>query len=246
MPHFSYVEEDLQGFQTLKAIHAADNFNRWMYAEVEPYLKGEILEIGSGIGNVSEFFLKDGANITLSDVRPGYCEILKNRFKEYDCLKGVHLLDLVHPDFLKMHSGLLGRFDSVFAMNVVEHIEEDELALRNLHALLKPGGRIIILVPTGNWLYNGLDVSLKHFRRYAEKDMLRKLHSAGFSTERTWYFNALGILAWWFRGSLLRSKQIRYGEMDIYDKLVPVAKTLDKVFLKKLGLSVIIFGRKSE
>jgi 2-polyprenyl-3-methyl-5-hydroxy-6-metoxy-1,4-benzoquinol methylase len=60
------------GKHTLKIISGATRFNHWMYSEIKPLLKGNILEIGSGIGNISRHIIKDGFPVTLSDYNPEY------------------------------------------------------------------------------------------------------------------------------------------------------------------------------
>ncbi|MDD4754877.1 MAG: hypothetical protein PHG29_02255, partial [Prolixibacteraceae bacterium] len=68
------------GTETLKVISDANNFNRWMYETIKPFCKGHVLEIGSGIGNISQFLLSDGYEVTLSDINSSYLEILDKRF----------------------------------------------------------------------------------------------------------------------------------------------------------------------
>ncbi len=51
-------EIDIEGEDTLIAIAKADKFNFWMYSQLRPFLQGNILEIGSGIGNISDFLTK--------------------------------------------------------------------------------------------------------------------------------------------------------------------------------------------
>jgi phospholipid N-methyltransferase len=86
---------DEEGEETLRAIAAADLFNEWMYDQVRPFAQGRILEIGSGIGNLSAFFIRDGHDITLSDVRSQYTQQLSESFPDRKVLE----MDLVHPDF---------------------------------------------------------------------------------------------------------------------------------------------------
>ena len=99
MTTFNYKEEDPEGLLTLEAIRDADQFNRWMYDQVAPWMQGEILEIGSGIGNLSEYFIRDKAKITLSDIRENYCSLLESRFPEYVANNLVRKIDLVAPNF---------------------------------------------------------------------------------------------------------------------------------------------------
>jgi 2-polyprenyl-3-methyl-5-hydroxy-6-metoxy-1,4-benzoquinol methylase len=64
---FVFKEIDVEGQATLEAISAATRFNEWMYDVISTRLTGEILEIGSGIGNISTHFFKNGHRLTVSD-----------------------------------------------------------------------------------------------------------------------------------------------------------------------------------
>ena len=68
---------DKAGYETLLSVAKADQLNRWMYETIRPYAKGNILELGSGLGNISKFFVRDGASITLSDIDEDYLVHLK-------------------------------------------------------------------------------------------------------------------------------------------------------------------------
>ena len=141
-------EIDIEGLETLNVIEKANKFNKWMYETIKPYSKGRILEIGCGIGNISEFFINDNFDIVLSDLRDNYIEIVKNKFSNE-----VFKIDLVGVDFDTKHKDLIGTFDTVFALNVVEHIKDDNKAIENCKKLLKNQGHLIILVPAYQTLF---------------------------------------------------------------------------------------------
>lgn len=240
MTNFTFKEKDEEGLHTLEAISLAHHFNAWMFEQVEPYMKGHILEIGSGIGNISQYFIDAKSDIVLSDVREEYGKALRQKFPNNQVL----LLDLVHPDFEIVYSSLLGTFDSCFAMNVIEHIEDDHLAMKNLVSLLKVGGKVLILVPANPSLYNDIDKGLFHFRRYTSSMMNQLFRSASLIIEKKWMFNALGIPAWIFGGKIMKKKEVEGGQMNLYDKLVPLARILDVVTFRKVGLSIIALATK--
>ena len=54
---FEFTENDYVGEKTLDVIAEADKFNDWMYNTIKPFINGKVLEIGSGIGNISKFLL---------------------------------------------------------------------------------------------------------------------------------------------------------------------------------------------
>ena len=84
-----------------------------------------------------------------------------------------------------------GQFDAVVALNVLEHIEDDDLALRQMTRLLKPGGVLIVEVPQGPALFDYYDEYLRHFRRYTKGELLKKLQHTGLTIQHT---AAIGFL----------------------------------------------------
>jgi len=242
MSEFSFRELDEEGLETLEAISKANRFNQWMFDRINPYCKGKILEIGSGIGNISKYHVAAGNDICLTDIRDNYIQFLENKF--IDSPADIFKLDIVHEDFDTKFSSHLESYDTVFALNVVEHIKNHELAIQNIHKILKKGGHIIILVPAYQALYNSLDVALEHYRRYTSGSLSKLINSQGFELIKTNYFNAAGMAGWWFTGNILKKKTIPSGQMKIYNSLVPAFKILDKVVLNKVGLSTICVARK--
>jgi SAM-dependent methyltransferase len=238
------VIEDTYGFSTLDTIASADKFNRWMYSVISPFCKGEILEIGGGIGNISIQCLLDGKYLTVTELKDEYCSILRHKLSSEPGLRQVLTLDIVDPDFDKKFNHLYHRFDTVFALNVIEHIQNRGLALENCRKLLKPGGRIIILVPAFGFLFNQFDDSLGHYLRFTRKTLNLLMRERGFEIQHTRYFNFMGILGWWFSGSILKKKNIPEGQMKLYNQLVPVFRIIDAFTQRFAGLSVVSVGTK--
>lgn len=234
---------DVYGFSTLESISGADKFNRWMYETIKPFCEGRILEIGGGIGNISECFLADGNELVVSELQEEYCEIIRTRLANYPNLKKVIAMDIVDPEFDTKFGSLFGTFDTVFALNVVEHIEDHQKALANCKKLLKNDGLVIILVPAFQSIFNHFDNALGHFRRYTVKTLQPIFELNEFQIVHRQYFNLIGIAGWWVSGSLLRKKVIPEGQMKLYNFFVPVFRIIDKITNKWLGLSVIMVGK---
>ncbi len=241
---FDYKEIDAEGHETLEAIALADNFNEWMYQSIKPYCSGRILEIGSGTGNISQYFLAEKQPIMLSDIRENYCKLLSEKFSNDKSLLGVKKIDLVSPAFENEYGDMTESFDTVYALNVVEHIENDELAIANAKKFLKKGGTLIILVPAYQMLYNRFDKELYHFKRYTASKMGDLFLKNGFSLQKKFYFNALGIAGWFVSGSLLKNRIIPESQLSFYNSIVPLAKLADALLFRSIGLSVIIVGKK--
>jgi 2-polyprenyl-3-methyl-5-hydroxy-6-metoxy-1,4-benzoquinol methylase len=244
MKEFVFKQIDTEGEDTLNTIALASQFNKWMYDTIKPWCNGKILEIGSGVGNISEYFLRDNASIQLTDIREGYCKSLREKFLERKSLLGVETMNLVDEDFDLKFEKYFGNFDTIFALNVVEHIFDDQLAVSNCHKLLKKGGHLIILVPAFQTLYNNFDLELEHYRRYTRKKLESLFLSSNFSISHSKYFNAAGIAGWFVSGKIQHHRIIPVGQIKLYDRLVIIFKVLDRMILNSLGLSVITIGKK--
>lgn len=235
----SLKEIDLEGMETLHVIEKANKFNRWMYETIKPFCKGKILEIGCGIGNISEFFIQDSQDIILSDLRENYLEIVSKKFTN-PTIK----INLIDPEFDTKYEKIIGTFDTVFALNVIEHIEDDKQAIANCKKLLKKGGNLIILVPAYQFLFNNFDKELEHFRRYTRKKIETVIAENNLEIVNSFYFNFIGIIGWYVSGSILKKKTIPENQMGLFNLLVPVFRWADKIILNKIGLSVICVSKK--
>ena len=232
------------GSSTLESISEAVAFNKWMFSVISPSIKGRVLEIGSGLGNISAFLLDSDRLVTLSDLRPEYCEFLSSHFKDIKSLESVEQIDLIDNDFENKYHRLLNSFDTVFALNVVEHIEDDKQAINNCRKLLKEGGTLIILVPSYQWLFCRMDRELGHFRRYNRNSLTNLYKQNGMSIDKLFNFNAAGVFGWLLFGKILQSRQLKKNQMSVYNKLVSIFILIDRLLFRIFGLSLIIIGRK--
>ncbi|MBZ5859151.1 class I SAM-dependent methyltransferase [Flavihumibacter profundi] len=244
MPDKIISQNDPVGASTLMVIASAKKFNRWMYAVIKPYITGRVLEIGSGIGNISSYLLTDNQQVTLSDLNSDYCSHLKTRFADNPSLEDVLSLDLVAPDFATSNAHLLEKFNTIVLLNVIEHIEDHERAIRNAGSLLVANGRLILLAPAYPFLFTAIDAGLGHFRRYTKSTMRSLLRENGFNIKHWLFFNFTGIAGWFVFGKILSRKALESGEMTIYEALVPLNKAIDRVTHKIAGLSIIFIGEK--
>jgi len=244
MKEYAFKPVDTEGENTLNTIALANHLNKWMYDSIKPFCHGQILEIGSGVGNISEYFLNDNSSILLTDIRDGYCELLRKKFTGSNTLLGIETMNLVDKDFDKKFEKYFESFESIFALNVVEHIFEDQLALSNCYKLLKPGGQLVILVPAYQWLFNNLDTHLEHYRRYTKKRLESLFVAGNFTIYHSRYFNAAGIIGWHVSGKLQHHKTIPVWQIRLYNNFVGVFKLFDKMIFNSFGLSVITVGKK--
>lgn len=227
------------GFFILQSLRKARSFNRWLVAQVAPYIGRRILEAGSGIGNLSEFFL-DRERLVCVDNDQFYVDRLAQRFGHLSNLS-FHELDLTRIEECSELRQV--QLDTVVCINVLEHIEDDRKVLRNFYQMLQPGGHAVLLVPAHPWLYTRVDQALGHFRRYTPAEIAAKLRLAGFEVVQNTGFNRLGTLGWYVSGKLLGRTTISPGQMKLYERLLPIAKLIERLRILP-HLSIIAVGRK--
>jgi hypothetical protein len=134
--------------------------------------------------------------------------------------------------------------DTVVSLNVLEHIEDDQQVLDTLHSTVPDGCRIIFLVPYNPRLYSEFDRQIGHFRRYQRGELERKMEQAGFSVERQFFFNKVGVIAWWVGNTLTGQKTITSWQLKLYNSLTPLFRIIDRI-LPFSGLSTIVVARKA-
>ena len=231
---------DLVGAATLERMAAAPRYNRWMFDRLRPWVGRRVLEIGAGIGNMSAFLMDQTRvdRVVLTDTEPVYLGRLRERFGEGG-RPHVSVAELRLP---AVSPALLAeRLDTVVCLNVLEHIEDDAASLRAMHDLLRPGGRLVLLVPALRVLYGTLDEALGHFRRYVPDELRAKLSGAGFRVRHVEYFNLAGVPGWWLTGRVLRRRLIPTGALRWYEALVPLFR-LERLLPWRIGQSLIAIG----
>jgi SAM-dependent methyltransferase len=239
--YFAAVDDlyDTQdGHDILHNLSKTRRFNGWMADTIRPWVGDNVLELGAGMGNLSLHLLPRRA-YTVSDIDPLHLDYLRNGFA-HNKRVAVRRVDVQAPDDF---DALEGQFDTVVCLNVVEHVKEDEVALRNIYRVLHPGGRACILVPRGPGLYGSLDQVLGHVRRYTETELRDKMVAAGFHLEALFTFNRVTVPGWFINGKLRRQTRFPKLPLQVFDRLVWVWRRLERL-LPWPGLSVIAIGRK--
>ncbi len=139
-----------------------------------------ILEIGCSSGVfLSELRQRHYTDCKGIDISPEAIEACHKRG-----LLNTYLMNGVNPDFDKKSINL------IIASDVLEHIKEDEIALRNWYSLLKPNGKLILFVPAFPILWSSHDVANHHFRRHTKKGLFSLLNRSGFHILRLSYWNS--------------------------------------------------------
>ena len=228
-----------EGAETLHALSGAPRFNRWMADTIRPYVGERVLEIGAGIGNLTRAIIPRRKRYVATDIDAEHLARLATRFQHRPNLS-IRYCDLARPsDFTDLSASM----DSVVCLNVLEHVEDDMQGLRNIHSVLKPGGRAIILVPHGQEIFGTLDVALGHYRRYSHAELKEKMEEAGFRVERILDFNRISRPPWYVSGRILKRTTLGSGQMKLFDRFVWLWRSIDK-HLPWPPTSIIAIGVK--
>jgi len=227
------------GAQTLHALSAAPRFNRWMADTIRPFVGDRVLEIGSGIGNLTRALVRGRPRYVATDINPEHMARLKSRFPQRPNLE-VHYCDLTNPgDFTPFQNSM----DTVICLNVLEHVDDDAMGLQNIYSILDHGGRAIVLVPEGMSVFGTIDTALGHFRRYSEDELKTKMEKTGFKVEQIVRFNRVSRPAWFVSGRIIKRTALDVNQMRLYDRMVWLWRKIDPM-LPWRPTSIIGIARK--
>ena len=118
-------------------------------------------------------------------------------------------------------------FDVVAAFDVVEHCEDDALAVSELNRVLRPGGRMLLSVPAYDWAWSDHDVRAGHYRRYTRPRLVQLVERAGLTVERSTY--AFGSVFPFFLAERVTRRLRQRAGRPSQQSLTTVPGSLDKV-----------------
>ncbi len=227
-----------QGIQTLEVLEGAENYNKWIASRIKPYLKSPTLEIGAGTGNISEY-MTNLKELVLTDIDENLVDALRNKFLKKRNIKAELFNAAANTSKIDF------KFKSIYGVNVLEHIENDEKALRNLYNMLESSGKLILLVPAKRIAYNELDRSLGHFRRYEKEELREKIINAGFEIDELEFFNTMGLLSWIVRNYISRNHgKLEKSQVKSFNWVVPILKAIEPKKGLPFGISLIVVASK--
>lgn len=228
---FKYVGSELDLFAR------ASNWKRYWSGHVRPYVRGRILEIGAGIGANTVELARAGDDWTCLEPDAALAARLERRLAAaglpFRAIRGT-TADIDAGD----------RYDCAIYIDVLEHIEDDRAELARAAALLRPGGRVIVLAPAHQFLFSPFDASIGHFRRYSRATLLAAA-PPDLALERAFYLDAAGALASAVNRLALRQSMPTAGQISFWDGvLVRASRLLDPVLGYRVGKSVVGVWRK--
>lgn len=225
----------------LETVQAARRYAEHVFRLFRPYIGRRVFEVGSGIGTMSKRLVGVADVVVGIEPNPACAARVQEAMAHDDrfTLRSCHLeeCDVVE---LAAH-----RFDTVFCVNVLEHIADDVEALRTFREVVVAGGHVLVFVPAVQAAYGPLDAELGHHRRYSKQSLARAFAGADLVLEQIRYTNPIGLLGWLYNAYIARSRAHSPTQIKLFESLVaPWALPLEHLLPPPIGLSLMAVGRK--
>ncbi len=235
------LTDRLERYRQFDAV--SEPYLRWQLEQFEPHLGRRILEVGCGVGGIAELLLERAELVWGIDVEDEVIGYAARRFAEHpECRFFAADVAALSPD--QRAELREKRFDSVVAINVLEHVRDDLGALQALGEVLEPNGILALLVPAHLALYGAYDRMDGHYRRYSKSYLRVILQHTPFEALRMRYFNAVGALGWWVRYRLLGHSILGGEQYGVMNRVVPVMRALESRIPPPFGLSLAVTCRR--
>jgi SAM-dependent methyltransferase len=233
---FAYPGSELHLFRD------ARNWKRYLRARLGRYVRGDVLEVGAGIGGTTAM-LHDVACTSWTCLEPDV------QLAQQLSLATAALRDAAGAAPHAVIGTLAAldqaaRYDSILYVDVLEHIDDDRGELARAATRLRAGGHLIVVSPAHQWLYSAFDRAIGHVRRY-DRRMLHACAPAGLQLVCMQYLDSIGIAASLGNRLLMRSSQPNEAQIRVWDRLmVPMSRVADRCFGFALGKTVVAIWRR--
>lgn len=218
----------------------ARRYQEWLVDTVRPFLGERILEVGSGIGTMTQH-LSQIAPTVATDIDDVLLDQLRDRASTWNARP--EAIALYNIDSDPKTIDWLNGVDTVISFNVLEHIPDDRGAVRGMVEALRAGEapgprRLIIFVPAHQWAYGAIDRTFDHYRRYSAGALREVVRSAlgPRAKPRLRYFNTMGLAGWVAMGRILRRPTFGLGSVRAMERMIPAYRGIDSVLHRRLGV----------
>jgi len=230
-----YAAEDLE------TIEVARRYGAHVFNLFRPYVGRRVLEVGCGIGTMSRKLAEVADTVVGIEPNAACIERVSAALRDEPkfSLRACHLEEC---DPIELAAQ---QFDTVYCVNVLEHIENDIAALRMFRDVIVPEGLVLIFVPAIQAAYGPLDAELGHHRRYSATALSRAFREAGLEPVMLRYTNPIGLLGWLYNKYVTRARVHSVGQMKLFERLVaPWALPLERLVQPPIGLSLVAVARR--
>jgi SAM-dependent methyltransferase len=205
-----------------------------------PFLRGNVLEVGAGIGsNTSILDAHGGGQWTCLEPDPHLFSQLVQTLKKIPSRRAYE------PICGTLQALKDQQFDTILYVDVLEHIKDDREELNQAALHLRSRGHIIVLSPAHQRLFTPFDAAIGHFRRY-DRSALRHISPSGLNLISLKYLDSIGLIASTANLLLLRQSMPTIGQIGLWDRwMVPASRVLDPCFRYHIGKSILAVWAKA-
>jgi SAM-dependent methyltransferase len=233
IPNAAAQTEDFE----FAALNEAKNYRHALLREFAEPLRGQVLEVGAGIGQITEMLLQNQAITRLVSIEPDpkFCSRFRAAFPAHRIVQGT-IDDLAGDE----------AWNAILSVNVLEHIQEDERELAIYRQkLAREKGALCLFVPARPEIYAPIDRDFGHFRRYTKPELCGKLERAGFEVVRLRYYNFVGYFAWWLSFCALKKRGFDLSAVRFFDRIIfpPVHSLESNLCAPPFGQSLLAVAR---
>lgn len=218
------------GCENLEAMAEAKKYNAFLTRLVTYTVKNKgcrILDFGAGTGTYADLMKEGGFIVDCVEPDKTLQSILKQ--KGYT----------VFSDVKKIKSK---SYDVIYTFNVLEHIEDDANAFKDLSLALKPGGSAVIYLPAFQVLFSTMDERVEHFRRYRKSRLKNFAIQSNLEITKLRYCDPIGFFAalvYKFAGK--KDGTISPASIRFYDTFVfPLSHIIEYVTHPFFGKNVVM------
>lgn len=231
MSDFSYVGSELELFAALR------NWKAYWSDRIRPYIRGDVVEVGAGIGS-NTGWMHPGGEVRWVCLEPD----ARLTVQIPPQISGSRHCEVVCGTLAGLDPARC--FDTMIYIDVLEHIEDDRGELRLAASRLRPGGHIVVLSPAHQRLYTPFDEAIGHYRRY-DRDMLRAITPPDCRLERMEYLDSAGLLLSAANRLFLKQSMPTARQLQFWDRcVIPVSRLLDPCLLRRAGKSILaVWGK---
>lgn len=211
---------------------------RWKFywaRYLTPFLRGDVLEVGAGLGANTALLLSDAqTSWTCLEPDTHLAGRLEAALADRPPLPPVRVLNCTVRDLRESE-----QFDAALYVDVLEHIADDRAEIRQADAHLRSGGHLLVVAPAHQSLFTAFDRAIGHHRRYSRASLCA-LIPEHYRTVRLAYLDCAGLLASFANRWLLHQAAPTLRQILIWDRvLVPLSRRLDPLCGYRLGKSVV-------
>lgn len=233
MNEFQYVGSELDLFA---AVH---NWKSYWSSRIRPFIAGDVVEAGAGIGSNTRF-LDAGLAGRWVCLEPDP-QLLSRLVENLKQPNGANRYEPVCGTLATLGGQ---QFDTIVYIDVLEHIERDREELALAVSRLRSGGHVVVLSPAHQRLFTPFDAAIGHFRRY-NKRMLRAISPPGATLARLEYLDCVGLCASAANLLFLRQSAPTKAQLKLWDeRIIPVSRIVDRLCFYSAGKTIVGIWRR--